>query len=419
MKNHSRFISILLVVVLTMLSLTVNMASAEEIPTISFDAESYSVPIGKNLTVKPIVTPKNSIKKMEWSSSNEEVATVNANGAVKGISVGEAIITVKSVDNEEIRSSYKIIVVLPVKKIAAQEAKITLAEDTTWQAYLLFTPLNATQKQVEWNSSNDKIASVDENGLITGHSKGKCTVTAMATDGSRSKATISVQVKAFDYIIREPRPVQTDLNLSNEYQTSTISFPGYYNHSVYERYVWYGNNVVGDAGSNQIKPLKAGEGTIECVAKNNGKVTEKWKHTVYVAQSALELESDEEIQGLQSKTYNGHTYQVFYSKRNWADAKAFCERHGGHLVTITDEGEQKFIQTYLADVQIEGTYWIGMTNGDKKKWGWITKEPLDYQHWMEGQPDYDKPNAGARIAAETHADQNGWVLELGKWDDTP
>ncbi|MDO5156878.1 MAG: C-type lectin domain-containing protein [Eubacteriales bacterium] len=73
----------------------------------------------------------------------------------------------------------------------------------------------------------------------------------------------------------------------------------------------------------------------------------------------------------------------------WSSAKKYCESIGGHLVTITSEGEQKQIVKQLKKMKKnqKNNYWIGAkqsNNGDVK---WVTKEKFQYSNWATGQPD--------------------------------
>ncbi len=59
-----------------------------------------------------------------------------------------------------------------------------------------FLPENTTFKKLEWSSSNESVATVDNNGLVTGVNSGTCTLTGITTDGSNKKVTVSVIVTA-------------------------------------------------------------------------------------------------------------------------------------------------------------------------------------------------------------------------------
>ena len=83
---------------------------------------------------------------------------------------------------------------------------------------------------------------------------------------------------------------------------------------------------------------------------------------------------------------NGKTYALFTDVMTWDDAKAKCEALGGHLVTVTSEGEQKLIEL-LTDKGIRPAYWIGLTDQAKEgSFQWVTGEALSYTHWAEDRP---------------------------------
>ena len=86
-----------------------------------------------------------------------------------------------------------------------------------------------------------------------------------------------------------------------------------------------------------------------------------------------------------SVEYEGHTYQIFESGLEWADAQAYCKNLGGHLAVITSAEEQAAIEALLSD-GTKNSYWIGAeyVNGN---WVWVTYEKFDYSNWAPGQPD--------------------------------
>jgi hypothetical protein len=90
----------------------------------------------------------------------------------------------------------------------------------------------------------------------------------------------------------------------------------------------------------------------------------------------------------------GHYYQRFEPGNiTWKEAKLKCEAIGAHLVTITSQEEQNFIdQALLANVS--NYYFMGGTDAAKQtKWQWITGEKWGYQIWSTGGDNGPQPSS--------------------------
>lgn len=112
-----------------------------------------------------------------WSSSDEEVATVSAEGLVTGVKVGEAKIAVTSKANEEISDTLLVNVVEPVEVVPVEGIVLwngypgsgTFANDEYSMSignylyvYCDFSPYNTTQRSVEWKISDPIVANIIE-----------------------------------------------------------------------------------------------------------------------------------------------------------------------------------------------------------------------------------------------------------------
>lgn len=85
--------------------------------------------------------------------------------------------------------------------------------------------------------------------------------------------------------------------------------------------------------------------------------------------------------------FNGHYYQVYDNSMTWTEAKEYCEKLGGHLVTITTADEQSFVESIIKN-GTKSCYWLGGTDEEAEgNWKWITGEAFSYTHWRKGQPD--------------------------------
>ena len=135
---------------------------------------------GDSETLTVLVKPDNATDKtVVWTSSNEKIATVEK-GKVTAVKVGEVTITAKVGDKT---AECKVLVIpVPVSSVSLNQASLDLVigQQTTLIATVL--PDNAADKTVTWSSSNEAVAAVDLNGVVTGVGEGEATITAKAGD---------------------------------------------------------------------------------------------------------------------------------------------------------------------------------------------------------------------------------------------
>lgn len=83
---------------------TCNVNVVQAVTSLELTETSGIIYVGKPTQLKPTIEPKNAAnKKLTWTSSNEEIATVNANGQIKGIKPGEVVITASSSDGPSVK----------------------------------------------------------------------------------------------------------------------------------------------------------------------------------------------------------------------------------------------------------------------------------------------------------------------------
>ncbi len=138
------------------------------------------------------VTPADFTDEVTWKSSDPDVVTVDDSGQISAKSVGEATVKVQ-VGN--VSASCSVTVVQPVTSISLDKKSLEMDALDTYQLAARVSPSDAADKSVRWSSSDEKIASVDENGLVTALKKGNATITVEAQDGSGVSSTCSVTVK--------------------------------------------------------------------------------------------------------------------------------------------------------------------------------------------------------------------------------
>ena len=104
---------------------------------------------------------------MTWTSSSSSIATVDQNGKITAVSEGTATITAKAGDKT---ASCTVTVkknTVAVESVTLDKSSLELTEGETATLTASVKPDNATNKTVTWSSSNQSVATVDQNGTVT------------------------------------------------------------------------------------------------------------------------------------------------------------------------------------------------------------------------------------------------------------
>lgn len=150
------------------------------VTSVKLDQSSYTLNKGKSFKLTATVSPDDATyPTVSWESSDAAVASVDADGNVKGLTVGEATITAKAGD---CTATCRVKVIVPVTSVSLNKTEITLEETRTYQLQATVNPSEATDKTVTWTSSDESVARVDANGAVKGISAGHAVITAKAGD---------------------------------------------------------------------------------------------------------------------------------------------------------------------------------------------------------------------------------------------
>ena len=171
----------------TRLTLTMSPIEAE---SVVIDKTSAEIRIGDTLTLSATVAPESTTDKtLTWTSSDEAVATVDAEGNVKAIAVGEAVITA-TCGSVSATCKVTVLPILAESVVLSQESwEAHAGESVKLTATVL--PESTTDKTLIWTSSDEAVATVDAEGNVKAIAVGEAVITA--TCGSVS-ATCKVTV---------------------------------------------------------------------------------------------------------------------------------------------------------------------------------------------------------------------------------
>lgn len=158
--------------------------------------EIYNLSSDGNMDVQPSGTDDTVI----YYSDNESVAKVATDGAITAVRPGDAVITAEAFAGTG-KDSIKIHVSLqkPAETITLSKDEITLSIGNTKKIEAVLTPED-TDDYVIWTASGSAIATVDEEGNVTGVSEGTAVVTATTISGKQAGCTVNVKSRAGDTI---------------------------------------------------------------------------------------------------------------------------------------------------------------------------------------------------------------------------
>ena len=134
---------------------------------------------------------------VEWTSSDESVATVDATGMVAAVSAGEADITA-SVTDSEMSAVCKVTVKVAAKDITVPDnldVKLNDGNETTVEATV--SPADATDVKVSYTSTDEAVATVDKDGRVQVLQPGECDITTTLMQDGEKVTEKTTHVKAF------------------------------------------------------------------------------------------------------------------------------------------------------------------------------------------------------------------------------
>jgi len=107
----------------------------------------------------------------------------------------------------------------------------------------------------------------------------------------------------------------------------------------------------------------------------------------------------------------GRAVKTYATKKTWAEAEKFCQKYGGHQITVNNKDVQAYVT--LAAVKFVGV-WIGFSDKDKEKtWRWASGKSSKYLNWRKNEPN----QSGNEDCASSQKQQPSEKGQDGKWND--
>ena len=258
----------------------------------------------KSQQLQIAVSPKTvKNKKVDLSVDNEAVARAKGN-TVQAVAPGEAVLTIASQEDPSVTLQYRIVVIQPVTRITVAAPAKSVAVGGTMQLTAAFQPADATRQAVAWESANEQVATVDQNGTVTGVKRGNVRITATATDGSKIRANISVEVTQTATEIQLDKPEVT-VDAGRNVVLKANVLPKETNN---KKVVWSSSDesIATVNGQGRVTGVALGECEITCASAEAGEV--QAKAIVHVQQPVKKLTFNEA-----PFVYNGESAQLTWN----------------------------------------------------------------------------------------------------------
>jgi uncharacterized protein YjdB len=160
------------------------------VPVISIKLipKNINLLVGEEWQITPVVLPDTATEKsVSFLSSNPAVLIVDSGGFVRAINSGSAAITARTYDGnfEDICNIVVSYPFISVESINLTPNNTSIAQGDSIRLLTTILPDNASDKAVEFSSSNPKVATVESDGLVKGISKGIAYITVVAKNGGQ------------------------------------------------------------------------------------------------------------------------------------------------------------------------------------------------------------------------------------------
>lgn len=165
------------------------------VTSVTLDKSELSLEINQTATLIATVLPAGATNKtLRWTSSDDAVATVDQNGVVTAVGIGEAFITATTTDGSNLFSACRVTVKpIQAESITLDRHEAELQIDETIKLTATILPELAANSAIVWSSSDDAVATVDQNGLVKAIGIGEAIITALV-EGTEVMDTCEVSV---------------------------------------------------------------------------------------------------------------------------------------------------------------------------------------------------------------------------------
>ncbi len=231
------------------------------------EGDSFEIPEGGYVTFTVKYEPENTtLQQFRSESHDESVAKVDGPW-IDGVAIGETTVTFYWPYDKNISTTINVKVVkapVYVTKVELDQTELTLKPQDQVKLTATVTPADADDPSITWSSTNEDVATVDENGLVTAIADGSAYINASNASGSFARCHVVVETPYVAIEKIELSQSQAELVRGTDLQLTATVYPeNATDKSVYWR---TGNQAVATVDNGKVTAV--GAGTAEIVAYN-------------------------------------------------------------------------------------------------------------------------------------------------------
>ncbi|MBQ6509749.1 MAG: Ig-like domain-containing protein [Flexilinea sp.] len=174
---------------------TANITVLQAVSSLSLDQTSLNINNGSYVTLVPTISPANASQKaLSWESSDPSIVRVT-NGQLYAVTGGSATITATATDGSGKSASCEVNVIQMVSSVRITTgSSLEMNMNESIRVLAEIAPITATNRNVAWSSSNEKVAVISPLGEVKIIGAGTSTITCTTVDGSKLSASTLVHV---------------------------------------------------------------------------------------------------------------------------------------------------------------------------------------------------------------------------------
>ena len=309
--------------------------------------ENFFVGIGNNLQLKSIVYPSEALNKdVIYTTEDETIATVDANGLVHGVKEGKVKIVSTSAENSLISSSIIVEVVKPLESIILAEEKVVVANSTYQISYDVY-PKDASITAVQYKSLNEEIATVSSYGLVTFNKQGTAQIEIVSVQGQIKTSLEIVYTDGYAYdLVLETNSISEKIEKGETYiNYTTVPL----NLDVDVTFTSDDEKVVYVDDSGYVQFIGGGNTLIRArIQKNETEYIEKII-SIYIESPATKIEMDDSyVIATKELKITPKSYPANSTNKNF-----YFVSKDNNIATVSEDGVVTILRDGYCSVEIE------------------------------------------------------------------